>query len=168
MADVKIISMSIGTPFSSSVLKDGVDYAYNKGKMIFAAAGTSYSWTSWWGVVYPAAYSQCNAITGVKENGNTCSSCHDGIQVDFTIPMERNTNSNRNSLSLPLTGTIPSYIGGSSAATSTAAESMITAVESELSTIAVSATGSDVASATNSATLVSGVTLLKNTFKTLP
>ena len=73
------------------------------------------------GVIYPAYYSQCNAITGVKENGNTCSSCHDGSQVDFTVPMERNTNSNRNSLSLPLTGTIPSYIGGSSAATSTAA-----------------------------------------------
>ncbi len=120
-ADIKIVSMSIGSPFASGVLQDGVNYAYNKGKMLFAAAGTSSGWTSWWGVVYPAAYSVCNAITGVKENGSTCSSCHDGSQVDFTIPMERNANSNRNSLSLPLSGILSTYIGGSSAATSTAA-----------------------------------------------
>jgi subtilisin family serine protease len=41
--------------------------------------------------------------------------------VDFTVPMERNANSNRNSISLPASGTIPTYIGGSSAATATAA-----------------------------------------------
>ena len=99
--DIKIISMSIGTPFSSGTLKDGVTYAYNKGKLIFAAAGTSFSWTSWWGVIYPAALSQCQAVTGVKESGSTCSDCHDGSQVDFTIPMQRNASSNRTSLSLP-------------------------------------------------------------------
>jgi serine protease len=120
-ADTRIISMSVGNPFASSVLRDGVVYAYNKGKMLFAAAGTSFSWTSWWGVVYPAAYSQCIAITGVKENGSTCSSCHDGSQVKFTVPMERSTNSNRNSLSLSTSNFIPTYIGGSSAATATAA-----------------------------------------------
>ncbi len=120
-ASTKIISMSVGYPFASNVMKDGVTYAYNKGKMIFAAAGTSFSWTSWWGVVYPAAYSQCIAITGVKENGATCASCHDGSQVDFTIPMERNSSSSRNSISLPLSGAAPTYIGGSSAATATAA-----------------------------------------------
>ena len=75
---VRIVSMSVGTPFSSSVLQDGCVYAHNMGKMLFAAAGTSFSWTAWWGVVYPAAYSQCITITGVKENGSTCSSCHDG------------------------------------------------------------------------------------------
>ena len=35
--------------------------------------------------------------------------------------MERNTNSNRNSLSLPFSGVTPTYIGGSSCATATAA-----------------------------------------------
>lgn len=118
--DVKVVSMSIGSPFYSSVLEDGVDYAYGKGKMLVAAAGTSFSWTSWWGVVYPAALSKCVAVTGVKENGNTCSSCHDGSQVDFTITMERSTNSNRNSLSLGSSGTSPKYIGGSSSATAIA------------------------------------------------
>ena len=121
ITDLKVVSMSVGYPFSSSVLKDGCTYAYNKGKMLMAAAGTSFSWTSWWGVIYPAAYSTCYAITGVKENGNTCSVCHDGSQVKFTIPMERSANANRNSLSLPLSGTIPTYIGGSSCATATSA-----------------------------------------------
>jgi len=118
---VRVISMSIGTPFSSSVLSDGVNYAYGKGKMIMAAAGTSFGWTSWWGVIYPAALTKCVAVTGVKESGAKCSSCHDGSQVDLTICMERNASSSRNSLSLPPSGTTPTYIGGSSSATSTAA-----------------------------------------------
>ena len=118
---VRVISMSIGTPFSSSVLADGVNYAYGTGKMIMAAAGTSFGWTSWWGVVYPAALSNCVAVTGVKENGSKCGSCHDGSQVDLTICMERNASSSRNSLSLASSGNMPAYIGGSSAATATAA-----------------------------------------------
>lgn len=118
---VRIISMSIGSPFSYSVLKDGVDYANGKGKLILAAAGTSYGWTSWYGVIYPAAYSSCVAVTGVKENGSKCSSCHDGSKVQYTIVMERDANSNRNSVSLPASGTTPTYIGGSSCATATAA-----------------------------------------------
>ena len=88
-----------------------------KGKLLFAAAGTSFSWTSWWGVIYPAYYSQCVAVTGVKENGNTCSDCHDGSQVDLTIPMARNTSSSRTTLSLPMSGYNPKYVGGSSCAT---------------------------------------------------
>lgn len=114
---LRIISMSIGTPFYSSVLEDGVIYAYNKGKLIFAAAGTSFSWTSWWGVIYPAVHPQCVAMTGVKENGSTCTVCHDGSEVDFTVTMERNADSDRNSLSLALSGNTPTYIGGSSTAT---------------------------------------------------
>ncbi len=120
-ADVKIVSMSIGTPFSSSVLLDGVNYANNMGKLIFAAAGTSFSWTSWWGVIYPASYSACIAVTGVQENGTTCETCHDGSEVDFTIPMERNINTNRNTLSLAAVGFNPTYVGGSSCATAMAA-----------------------------------------------
>jgi serine protease len=114
---VKIISMSVGTPFYSGALYDGVSFAYNKGKLIFAAAGTSFSWTSWYGVIYPAQLAQCVAVTGVNESGSTCSTCHDGNKVLFTIPMERNINDNRNGLSLPFSGTTPTYIGGSSCAT---------------------------------------------------
>jgi subtilisin family serine protease len=114
---VKIISMSIGTPFSSSVLRDGVIYANGKGKLIFAAAGTSFSWTSWWGVIYPAYYNECTAVTGVDESSNTCDNCHDGSKVRLTIPMERNANAERTTLSLPISGLNPTYVGGSSCAT---------------------------------------------------
>lgn len=131
---VKVISMSIGTPFGSSVLQDGVNYVTNKGKLIMAAAGTSFSWTSWWGVIYPAAYSNCMAVTGVKENNSTCETCHDGSQVDFTIVMERNANDDRNSVSLSQSGNAPAYIGGSSVATATASgiAAMIWAVKPSL------------------------------------
>ena len=120
-ANVRVVSMSIGTPFSSGVLTDGVNYAHGRGKMLMAAAGTSTSWLSWYGVIYPAALSKCVAVTGVKENGSKCGSCHDGSQVDLTICMERNASSSRNSLSLRASGNTPNYIGGSSAATATAA-----------------------------------------------
>ncbi len=120
-ASVRVISMSIGSPFGSSVLLDGLNYAHNMGKLVMAAAGTSFSWTSWWGVVYPAAYANAVAVTGVNESSNTCSDCHDGSEVDFTIIMERNSDDNRNSISLPMSGTSLNYIGGSSAATATAA-----------------------------------------------
>jgi serine protease len=121
LADIRVVSMSIGTPFSSSALKDGCTYAFNKGKLLLAAAGTSFGVTSWYGVIYPAYYSQCVAVTGVNESGNTCSNCHDGSKVLFTVPMERNVNSGRNSLALQPSTTTPSYIGGSSVATSTSA-----------------------------------------------
>ncbi len=120
-SSVRVISLSMGTPFSYGILSDGVNYAYGAGKLLFCAAGTSYSWTSWWGVIYPAAYSNSVAVTGVKESGSRCASCHDGSQVDLTICMERTGDSNRNSLALPASGTTPTYIGGSSIATSTAA-----------------------------------------------
>lgn len=121
LTDIRVVSMSIGTPFSSGSLRDGCTYASNKGKLLLAAAGTSFSATSWWGVIYPAAYTQCIAVTGVNESGNTCSSCHDGSKVLFTVPMERNANSGRNSLALSPNNTTPTYIGGSSVATSSAA-----------------------------------------------
>lgn len=122
-SSVKIISMSIGSPLSSSTVSDGIYYAYNRGKMIFAAAGTSFSWTTWFGVIFPAWMPECNAITGVKDgSANTkCDVCHQGAEVDFTIVMERSSNADRKTISLALTGNDPSYIGGSSSATATAA-----------------------------------------------
>jgi serine protease len=116
-ASVKVISMSMGTPLYSGTLEDGVNYAYNKGKLIFCAAGTSLSWTSWWGVIYPAKHDKCVAMTGTKENGSRCTVCHDGSEVDFTFTMERNVSSDRTSLSLHSAGNLPSYVGGSSCAT---------------------------------------------------
>ncbi len=123
-SDVRIISMSIGTPFWSSTVADGVYFANAYGKMIFAAAGTSTSWTSWYPVIFPANMSQTVAVTGAKEGSplTKCTVCHDGSQVDFTLVMERSSNSDRTMLALSVENTnTPTYFGGSSCATATVA-----------------------------------------------
>ena len=123
-ANVRIISMSIGTPFWSSTVADGIYYADAYGKMIFAAAGTSTSWTSWYPVIFPANMSQTVAVTGAKEGSplTKCTVCHDGSQVDFTLVMERSSNSDRTMLALSVDNTnTPTYFGGSSCATATVA-----------------------------------------------
>lgn len=118
---VKIISMSMGTPFYSSVLLDAVTYANSMGKLLFAAAGTSTFFTSGLGVIYPAAFSECQAVTGVNDQDQTCQVCHDGPQVDFTIVMERSWDANRKAVGINQYNDWPQYIGGSSAATASAA-----------------------------------------------
>lgn len=120
---LKVISMSIGSPFYSSTVADGIYYAYNKGKLIMAAAGTSLDWTSWVGVIFPANMSQTVAVTGVKdgENVQKCATCHSGSEVDFIVVMERENDDDRTSLALARYSNQPKYIGGSSSATATAA-----------------------------------------------
>lgn len=120
-SDVKIISMSIGDLFSHSKVKDGIRYAYGKGKLIFAAAGTSTSFTNWAGVIFPANMSETVAVTGVKTSGyQRCNVCHSGSKVDFTAVMER-ASDNQHPLSVAMSGSQPSTVGGSSVATATVA-----------------------------------------------
>jgi subtilisin family serine protease len=118
--DVKIISMSIGYPWSIGNVKDAVRYAYRKGKMIIAAGGTSTSYTNWYGVIFPASMPETVAVTGIKDNGyNRCNVCHEGSKIDFTIVMERAENSNRNVPVLGFYTGTQAYVGGSSVATAT-------------------------------------------------
>jgi subtilisin family serine protease len=121
--DVKIISMSMGRLTSSSQITDAILYAYGKGKLIFCAAGTSFSWTSGWaGVIFPATLSQVNAVTGVKSSNfyTPCTDCHSGAETDFTVVMEKSIGT-AHPLSLAMSGDYPSTIGGSSVATATTA-----------------------------------------------
>ena len=115
--------MSIGNIISSGTVKDGIYYAYNRGKLLLAAAGTSTSFTNWTGVIFPANMSQTTAVTGVKAQSSyqRCNTCHSGSKVDFTIQMQRSWDNGRTSLSLARTGNQPDYISGSSAATATTA-----------------------------------------------
>ncbi|MFT4750608.1 MAG: serine protease [Neolewinella sp.] len=119
----KVISMSIGDVFSSGTVRDGIYYANNRGKLILAAAGTSLSWTSWWGVIFPANMSQTIAVTGVRDGSSlqSCNTCHDGSAVDFVAVMQRSSNASRTSLTLSRYNDSPGYVGGSSAATATTA-----------------------------------------------
>jgi subtilisin family serine protease len=122
-ADVKIISMSMGRITSSSQVTDAINYATGKGKLLFCAAGTSFSWTAgWYGVIFPAWLSNVQAVTGVKENTNftNCDACHKGSEVDYVVVMEKATDG-KHPLSLAMSGNAPSTVGGSSVATATMA-----------------------------------------------
>ncbi|WPQ61021.1 S8/S53 family peptidase [Chitinophaga sancti] len=116
--DVKIISMSLGTIFSYGQIKDAIAYADSKQKLMFCAAGTSFSFfASFVGVIFPANQPQVHAVTGVKDNLTTrCDDCHVGSKVDFTIVMEKASNG-LHPLSIAMSGDVPSTVGGSSVAT---------------------------------------------------
>ncbi|SFD45648.1 Serine protease, subtilisin family [Chitinophaga sp. CF118] len=119
---VKIISMSMGTIFSSGQIKDALSYAFNKQKLMFCAAGTSTSFfASFVGVIFPANQPQVIAVTGIKDNlTDRCGPCHVGSKVDFVIVMEK-TSTGRNPLSTAMSGDVPSTVGGSSVATASCA-----------------------------------------------
>ncbi len=120
-SDIKIISMSIGYPWSIGNIKDAVKYAYNHGKLIFAAGGTSTSYTNWYPVIFPASMSETVAVTGIEEGSgyNECDVCHTGSKIDFTYVMERGNNHHQ-----PVDGyynNTANYFGGSSVATASTA-----------------------------------------------
>lgn len=119
--NVKIISMSMGHIFSVGKIEDGVKYAYSKGKLIFCAGGTSTSFTTFVGVIFPAWMPETQAITGVKENTSNqkCDVCHSGSEIDFTYQMERASENNIPVLSYYNAQT--DYVGGSSVATASTA-----------------------------------------------
>ncbi len=121
-SDVKVISMSIGSPFSIGRVKDAVKYAYARGKMIVAAGGTSTSFTTWYGVIFPASMSETVAVTGVKEGQyNKCDVCHTGSKIDFTVQMQRTNGTDNKVPVLSYYNGQTDYVGGSSVATATTA-----------------------------------------------
>ena len=122
-SDVKVISMSIGSVFWFNRIADAIYYAYGNGKMIIAAAGTSFEATSWYGVIFPAYMAETVAVTGIKEGSPMvkCNSCHSGSEVDFVAVMQRRNDNSRTSLTLAPSGNTPARVGGSSAATATTA-----------------------------------------------
>ncbi|WP_417871046.1 S8 family peptidase [Winogradskyella sp.] len=121
--DVKIISMSIGYVWSIGNIKDAVKYAYSKGKLIFAAGGTSTSFTNGFGVIFPATMSETVAVTGVNDGTSyeRCETCHSGSKIDFTIIMEGDNNTSKAPPVLGFNTGQRRYTGGSSVATATTA-----------------------------------------------
>ena len=122
-SDVKIISMSIGYVWSIGNIKDAVKYAYSKGKLIFAAGGTSTSFTNGFGVIFPATMSETVAVTGVNDGSNyeRCDTCHSGSKIDFTIIMQGDNDTSKAPPVLNFYNGQTRYTGGSSAATATTA-----------------------------------------------
>ena len=122
-SDVKIISMSIGYVWSIGNIKDAVKYAYSKGKLIFAAGGTSTSFTNGFGVIFPATMSETVAVTGVNDGSSyeRCDVCHSGNKIDFTIIMEGDNDTSKAPPVLNFYEGQRRYTGGSSVATATTA-----------------------------------------------
>ncbi len=122
-SDVKIISMSVGYPWSIRNVRDGIRYAHNRGKLIFAAGGTSTELTNWYPVIFPASMSEAIAVTGITDDGSyqQCDTCHDGSQIEFTVVMERDNNNERTGTVLGFYDGDKKYVGGSSVATATTA-----------------------------------------------
>lgn len=121
-ASVKIISMSMGHVFSVGKISDGIKYAYGKGKLIFCAGGTSTSFTTFVGVIFPASMAEAVAVTGVKD-GSTyqkCDVCHTGNKIEFTVAMQRASSGNTAPV-VSYYNNQDDYVGGSSVATATTA-----------------------------------------------
>lgn len=120
--NVRIISMSMGHIFSVGKIEDAIKFAHARGKLIFCAAGTSTSFTTFVGVIFPAWMPETVAVTGVRE-GTTlqaCSNCHTGGKVEFTVAMQRASTGN----TVPISSYYENqtdYVGGSSVATATTA-----------------------------------------------
>lgn len=121
-SDVNIISMSMGYIFSVGKIEDGIRYAYNRGKLIFCAGGTSTTFTTFVGVIFPAWMAETVAVTGVKEGASfqKCDVCHTGGKIEFTVVMQRSGSGN----TVPVNSYYDNqsdYVGGSSVATATTA-----------------------------------------------
>ncbi|MEP0263879.1 S8 family serine peptidase [Dokdonia sp.] len=121
--DVQIISMSVGYLWTIGNVRDAVRYAHNRGKLIFAAGGTSTTITNAYPVIFPASMSEAIAVTGVTDSNNytRCDTCHSGPQIEFTIMMERDNNRDRTAAVLGFNSGDNDYVGGSSVATATTA-----------------------------------------------
>lgn len=82
---VDIINMSIGGDAPSDALKNALEYAYQKGVFITAAAGNDTG-----PVIYPAAYDDyVLAVAATDYNDNRTTWSNFGSQIDVAAPGER-------------------------------------------------------------------------------
>lgn len=78
-----VINLSLGGPQSSNALKDALEYAYNKGVTIVAAAGNDGQSS----VLYPAAYDDYVIAVGATRYDETLASySNHGASLDIVAP----------------------------------------------------------------------------------
>jgi subtilisin family serine protease len=78
----KVINISIELKEASSVLEEAIDYAWEHGALVIAAAGNDGDSRP----VYPAAYGHCLAVTAVRENDALAPLANYGDWVDCAAP----------------------------------------------------------------------------------
>ncbi|WP_227353874.1 S8 family serine peptidase [Haladaptatus salinisoli] len=77
-----IINMSLGGGGYTSTMKNAVSYAQNNGSLVICAAGNNGSSS----VSYPAAYSECVAVSAVDSNEQLASFSQYGSSVELCAP----------------------------------------------------------------------------------
>lgn len=109
--DVKILSMSLGTPLRTDVIGDALKIAVNRGIIPFCAGGTLPEFLILTGeelaemdlsdedislvVAFPASMRETVAVTGMRfdpadpEASPICNTCFGGDKIDFSIYMEK-------------------------------------------------------------------------------
>lgn len=78
----KVINLSLGSGEESQILKEAVEYAFQKGSIIVAAAGNDNSNLPF----YPAAWPEVIAVGAIDENGVKASFSNYGLWVDIYAP----------------------------------------------------------------------------------
>jgi len=77
-----VISMSLGGPSDSQVMRDACDYAWNNGVLVVAAAGNDYGGA----VSYPARYGSVMAVSAIDSRDRLASYSNVGPEVEVCAP----------------------------------------------------------------------------------
>lgn len=78
----EILSMSLGASSGSTALEDAVDYAWNNGALVVAAAGNDYGGP----IGYPAKYANAIAVTAYDKNRDLASFSNKGPEAEISAP----------------------------------------------------------------------------------
>ncbi|WP_349409916.1 S8 family peptidase [Pseudalkalibacillus sp. SCS-8] len=78
----QVINLSLGGLLGTQTLKEAVDYAWNKGSVVVAAAGNESSTKP----SYPAYYSNAIAVAATDQNDNLAYFSNYGTWVDIAAP----------------------------------------------------------------------------------
>ncbi|RMF33417.1 MAG: peptidase S8 [Chloroflexi bacterium] len=89
-----VINLSLGGSSSSATLQDAVNYAYNQGVLVVAAAGNWYQQGN--PVIYPAAYPHVVAVAATGDQNEHAYYSETGYYVDVAAPGGNPTGSNDN------------------------------------------------------------------------
>lgn len=80
---VKMLTMSLGSPYPFGPIEQAINYAKSKGVIVFCAAGNSGKETD---IQYPAKYDSAVSIGAVDRHLNICSFSCSGESLEFLAP----------------------------------------------------------------------------------
>ncbi|MGW5088808.1 S8 family serine peptidase [Streptomyces coelicoflavus] len=85
-SDVRIISMSIGSPAYEPEFEAAVEYAASKGKLLFASVGNEGRESGY--IDYPAAYPYVVGVSSIDDKSRISDFAQSGRYVDLVAPGE--------------------------------------------------------------------------------